>query len=78
MFVFSFFLIIIITTLRKAMSQHAANQESKQANPTEAEGTSVAFGSREMQSFTNSNELTFTGQPRKLRRGLCHKGSKYC
>lgn len=62
--------IIIITTLKKAMSQHAANKESKQADPTEAQVTSVAFGSRETQSFTNSNELTFTGHPRKWRRGL--------
>lgn len=53
------------------MSQHAANKESKQAGPTEAQGTSAAFGSKETESFANSNELTFTGHPRKCRRGLC-------
>lgn len=45
-----FFLMILFTPLRKAMSQHAAKRESKQADPAEAQGTSVAFGSRKMQS----------------------------
>lgn len=31
----------------------------------------MAFGSKETESFTNSNELTFTGHPRKWMRGLC-------
>lgn len=44
------FPIIIFTPQKKAMSQHAAKRESKQADPAEAQGASVAFGSREMQS----------------------------
>lgn len=32
------------------MSQHTAKRESKHASMAEAQGTSVAFGSREVQS----------------------------
>lgn len=47
-----FFLISIITTVtpKKAKSQRTAKRESKQVGLAEARGTSVAFGSREMQS----------------------------
>lgn len=44
------FLMISSTVPEKAMSQHAARRESKQAGPAEAHGTPAAFGSREMQS----------------------------
>lgn len=42
--------IIIFAPQKKAMSQHAAKRESKRTDLAEAQGTSVAFGSREIQS----------------------------
>lgn len=68
-----FFVIIIITfLLKKAVSQHAASMESKQADPAAPRQHLAA------EPFANSAEFTSAGSPRKRRRGLGHKGSNNC
>lgn len=44
------FIIFILLLLKKAVSQHAASRESKQADPAAVLRTSAAFGSRERPS----------------------------
>lgn len=48
-----------------------ANKRAQQKHTVPQRWPSGVWQQRNAEPFTNSNELTFTGHPRKWRRGLC-------